>query len=905
MEKKKKKAARQGQTINYYMWRYFYIFMCLIFLAGGFITGVFYYYSQELPPLSELHQYDMKVGSEVYDRNDKLIHTFAFEQRKLTNINELPHHVKDILICIEDKNFESHWGMDLSGFFRSLLMNLKTRRLSQGASTITQQLSRNLFLSLDKTFPRKIKELMLAVMIEHNYSKEEIMEIYLNKIPFGTGSYGIEAASSKFFDKKAQDLTVSEATTLIGLIQLPNAYSPKHHPERALWRKNIVLQRLKDENVINTVEYYEALEDSIHLALPRELGTAKDYFIEYIRPILERKYGTHSLFSGGMKIYTTLDTELQAYADTLLNRELTKFEEKNDYKIKYQDIPEDTVDIVTQYVQGGVLSLEAETGYVRVLIGGRNFNHSKLNRVMQSYRQPGSAFKPIMYTAAIDNGYTPATIIKDEITTFIQSDSIFWQPKNYSREQFGYLSLRNALKHSRNVWAVKMLYDITPQLVKQYSRNFGITTPIWAVYSMAMGTNVVLPYELISGYTTFPNKGHRVKPVFVRRIEDCNGNVLESNIPERIRVVNERVAWLMTNLMQSVTEDGTGVGIRWRGYKWTAGAKTGTTDDFRDAWFIGYNRRLVTGIWVGFDDNSSLGNKQSGATAALPAWPYIMKKAIELDSPKNSKGKPIIESTIYDFEKPDGIVLEKISKKTGLLPANPYEETIDEYFIAGTEPTVLSDTLKYNFLPTIYREHFKDSLVFDLGGKPFDYPDSVRYIAKRLPYSQRGSINYYPPLNVKQDVDSLFYYLNGERYRLPRWVDSLFIIRNIKIALDSLGNSLPINDPKAEKLIYGDSIRYHFKPAIFAESRIDSIFYYLGKNAHPWPSDTLWRREHIPRRPDLRGAVVYKNRELVEIPDSLLYWMEPKNLPPDTLQLEERLFRDLWQEQTPELDFRE
>jgi 1A family penicillin-binding protein len=892
---RKTKKKSEQKTVNYYMRRYLFIFLCLLVFGAGLLTGIFYYYSHELPPLSELHQYDMKVGSEVFDRNDKLIHTFAFEQRTLTNITELPDHVKDILLCIEDKNFRNHWGMDMLGFMRSMLINIKTRSFSQGASTITQQLARNLFLSLDKTLPRKIKELMLAVLIERNYSKDEIMEIYLNKIPFGTGTYGIEAASQKFFGKAAKDLSISEASTLIGLIQLPNAYSPKHHPKRALWRKNLVLNRLKAEEVITTLDYYEAKEDSIHLVKTESLGTSQDYFIEHIRPLLEREFGTHRLFGGGLKIYTTLDADLQVYADSILNRELIKFEKKNDYEVKYSDIPVDTVNIVTEYVQGGVFSIEPESGYVRVLVGGRNFNHSKLNRIMQSHRQPGSSFKPIMYTTALAKGYTPATVIKDEPISFTESDSLFWQPHNYSRNTFGYLRMRDALRKSRNIWAIKMLYDLTPQTVKQYARRFGLTTPIWAVYSMAIGTNVVYPYELISAYTTFPNNGYRVNPVFIRRVEDSEGNVIKSNVPERIKVVNEDEAWLMTNLMQSVTEDGTGAGIRWRGYKWTAGAKTGTTDDFRDAWFIGYNRKLVTGIWVGFDNNETLGESQSGATAALPAWPYIMKKAIELDSPLNKQGKPIVDGSLYEFDKPDNIILETISKETGLLPANPYEETIDEYFVAGTEPTVLSDSLNYNFMPTIYREHLQDSIVFDLGGRAFNYPDSTRYLVKTMNPILRDSVNYWRPLAIQAEFDSLEYYLNGEGYLTPNWVDSLFIIRNITAGLDSLGNTLPVEDSTAVRYIYGDSIRYHFKPVVFAESSIDSVFYFLGGERHPWPSHRLWQREVLPKRPDLRGAVVYKDRKEVEIPDSLLYWMEPDKWQVDSLKVDERKLMDLWQ----------
>ncbi|MCF7918669.1 MAG: PBP1A family penicillin-binding protein [Candidatus Cloacimonetes bacterium] len=878
MTKSVKRKLKRQHSSSYYQWRYLYVFLCIITFFLGIGFGMFYYYSKELPPLSELDHYDMKVGSEVFDRNDRLIHTFAFEHRTLTDLTELPPHIAEILLCVEDTKFQDHWGVDLVGFMRSIVSNIQTLSFSQGASTITQQLARNLFLSLDKTIPRKIKEMMLAVLIEQNYSKEEIMEMYLNKVPFGTGTYGIESASGKFFGKEAKNLTISETATLIGLIQLPNAYSPKHHPQRALWRKNIVLQRLKKEKVIDLVEYNIALEDSIRLVPEITLGSSKDYFIEHIRPILERKYGTHRLFGGGLKIYTTLDGELQAYADTILNRELIKFEEKNNYEVKYNDFPADTVNIVTDYVQGGVLSIEPETGYVRVLVGGRNFNHSKLNRMMQSNRLPGSSFKPILYTTALDNGYTPATVIKDEPICFIECDSIYWKPHNYSRKSFGYLRMREALTYSRNIWAIKMLYDLTPRRVKEYARRFGITTPIWEVYSMAIGTNAVLPFELISGYTTFPNNGERVQPVFIRRIEDSNGNILEENKPEKIRVVNEQVAWLMTSMMQSVTEEGTGAGIRWRGYKWAAGGKTGTTDDFRDAWFIGYNRKLVTGVWVGFDNNETLGNSQSGAVAALPAWPYIMKKAIELDSPVNNKGKPIIDSSIYEFEQPGGIRKVTISKETGLLPRTSYEETIEEYFISGTEPTLLSDSLAYNFLPTIYRENNKDSLVYDLGGYYYKYPDTPEVKIRRFNPQNRNEQGYYPRLNLKNAVDSLYYYLNGSRYRLPGYVDSLIIERNVISARDSLGNEIAANSNDAKVFSYGDSISYRFKPAIFAQSQIDSVFYYQNGDAYPWPADYLCLKKKIPKRPDLRGAQVYRKQKPVEIPDSLLYWMMPDSL---------------------------
>ncbi|KQC08869.1 MAG: hypothetical protein APR54_04115 [Candidatus Cloacimonas sp. SDB] len=735
--------------ISYLKW----ITFAIVLLAGiGF--GLFYYYSWELPPLSLLQRYEMKVGSEVYDIHDKLIHRFSFENRQLTDITELSPFLIDGLIAVEDQNFYKHWGMDLTSLFRAILVDIKLRSFSQGASTLTQQLARNMFLSLDKQLPRKIKELLLAIRIEQNFSKQEILEMYLNKSPFGPGLYGIEIASLKYFNKQAKDLDIAEAALLIGMPQLPSAYYPFRYPERALKRRNYVLKRMLDENVITEQEYNLAVQDSIMLSPFTGNEGSADYFTEYIRLILEDKYGTTRLFTGGLKIYTTLDYELQTYADSILNMNLTKFENKNNYEVKYADFPPDTTDIITPYVQGGVFAIEPETGYVTVMIGGRNFKHNKFNRIMQAKRQPGSAFKPILYTTAMANGYTTATIIKDEPVVFIHSDTLVYASKNYSRQNFGYTRLRNALAKSRNVCAVKVITDIGPHKVVDYARLFGITTRMYPVTTLAVGSLEVFPYELISGYTTFPNLGERVKPVYIRRVEDNNGNIIEATPTEKIRVVNEKTAYLMVSMMQSVIENGTGVGVRWQngGYRWTAAGKTGTTDNFRDAWFIGYNSKLVLGIWVGFDDNSSLGDNQSGAVAALPTWPPVMRKAVYLDSPVDRNGSPIVDGSKYRFDRPSGIIDVEISSETGLLPRSNYEEVIKEIFISGTEPTPLSDSLEYNFYPTMYRKNDLDSLVIDLGGKRYVFPDSIEY-EEVVPDTSRPNVTILQPVRLPVGID--------------------------------------------------------------------------------------------------------------------------------------------------------
>jgi len=840
--------------------KYFFVLFAIVIFMAGIGAGLFYYYSKELPPLSVLQQYEMKVGSEVYDRNDNLIHIFSVERRQLTRLDELPQYLKDGMLAVEDKNFYDHWGMDLYGFTRAIVKDIQHLNFSQGASTITQQLARNMFLSLDKKITRKIKELILAVQVERHFSKDEILEMYFNKAPFGPGLYGIEIASARYFDKKAKDLTIPEAALIIGMPQLPSAYYPYRHPEKAMRRRNIVLGRMLEENVITTPEYQAAIADTMLLTRSREKRSSDDYFISYIRPQLERKYGTTQLFTGGLKIYTTLDSELQAYADSVLNAQLIKFEKKNSYEVKYEDFPVDTTDIKTEYVQGGVFSIEPETGHVRVLIGGRNCNHSKFNRMMQANRQPGSSFKPILYTTAIVNGYTASTVIQDEPISFIYSDTLFWSVKNYSRTNYGYTRLRDGLRKSRNIFSTKTLYDVGPKKLVDYAKRFGISSRLYPIYPLAVGSIEVKPYEMITAYTTFPNGGERVKPIFIRRVEDSTGKILEVNNTEKIRVVEKPVAELMVNLMKSVTESGgTGAGIRWQpkagefpsiSYKWDAAGKTGTTDDFRDGWFIGYNKKLVTGIWVGFDDFSSLGARQSGAVAAVPAWPFIMKKSIQLDSPKNSSGRPIVDSSLYQFDEPTGLVKVKISKETGLLPKNAFEETIEEYFIPGTQPSPLSDSLNYNFMPTIYRENEMDSLVFDLGGRRYTWPDSVTYEVNLINFTERDSLEPYPPI-ILTDVDSLLYVLGGEEFKLPEYVQSLHIVP------DSLDNNF---------------FHYDFEPDIYAQDEIEAVTYYLGGTGHKWPDEVMWQREHQPEHIDLRGAKIIKDHKYVERPDSLLWW---------------------------------
>jgi penicillin-binding protein 1A len=541
--------------------------------------------------------------------------------------------------------------------------------------------------------------------------------MYLNKTYFGGGNYGIESAANNFFGKRVNELTLPECALLARLPQAPTYLNPLVNYDEAVRRSKFVLTRMYELNYITEEQYKRAYNDSIVIRQKKSPKDPADYFFEYIRQYVERNYGTAALYTGGLNVYTTLDLDLTNFADSVFNDHLRSLENRLNYDIKYDDFPSDTTDIDTKYVQGGIFAIDPNTGYVVTMIGGRNFNHSKFNRMLQAKRQPGSAFKPILYTAALSNGYTPATMINDQPLVFIQGDSVFWKPTNYSDKFSGLMRLRYALKHSINIPSVKMIYDIGPKEVIRYARILGIESPLYPNLSLALGAAEVYPAELITAYCPFANGGERIEPIYIKRIEDESGNVMERHAPQRSRVLGSELAYIMTSLMESVVNGGTAAGIRSRGFTLPAAGKTGTTDNFQDGWCIAYTNQLVLGIWVGFDDNNTLGKGQAGAYVAVPPWPYIMDRYVYNSSPKDSTGKAIIDKSLYEFPRPHKIKTVAICDTTGLL-AQPFCTNVyEEVFIAGTEPTILSDSLGYNFEPIGYQELTTDTLYIYLDKK--------------------------------------------------------------------------------------------------------------------------------------------------------------------------------------------
>jgi penicillin-binding protein 1A len=650
-----------------------------------FCLSFLFYFIFELPGIEDLKNYKLPLASKVYSERDELIGEFFLEKRVFVPLSKVPKHLKDAVISVEDSRFYSHKGIDFLGIMRAFWSNIKANEIVQGGSTITQQLARSMFLNKEKRLSRKIKEILLAVKLESSLSKDEILELYLNQVYFGRGAYGIEAASQTYFGKSVEKLDLQESATLAGLPQAPSAYSPFNYPERAVKRRNHVLKRMFAEEKISLPGYMGAkkLPLVLHTHDEKKVGS---YFIEYIRQQLEEKYKNSLVYKGGLNIYTTLDLEMQKTAEDALRKSLLALDKRQRrFKIVKGESP-------VPEVEGALIALDPEAGYIKALVGGFDFERSKFNRAIQAKRQPGSAFKPIFYLAALDNGFTPADIIIDSPIVHVNlGEHRSWKPNNYNRVFSGKTTLKKALASSRNVISIKLLEKIGIDKAVDYAKLVGIESPLSKNLSLALGTSEVSLLELTSAYAVFPNGGFRVKPLSIKFIQDRNGKVLDVFPIKRKRVVSKETAYLMTNMLEEVIQNGTGQ--KAKKIKRPIAGKTGTTNDFVDAWFLGFTPDLVVGVWVGFDDPRSLGPQETGSKAALPVFVDFMQQTLKRQPIKN-------------FSPPDDIIFVKIDKQTGLLASKdcPKENTVFEAFKKGTEPTKYSEIYsktKEDFLRTI------------------------------------------------------------------------------------------------------------------------------------------------------------------------------------------------------------
>ena len=646
------------------------ITIIMISITTLIVFGVafYFYFTHGLPSIETLKNYKPSIVSKFFSEDGEIISQFFIEKREVVSLERIPNHLIQAFISGEDARFFQHKGLDYIAILRALFRNIFSGEIVQGGSTITQQVVKSLLLSPEKSFSRKIREAILAFKIEKYLSKEEILYLYLNQIYLGHGAYGVGAAAETYFGKPIEELNLAESSLLAGLPQAPSKNSPYNHPEQARKRQTYILNRMVKEGFISHSELMKALQTSLKLKNKEHSFIEKaPYFVEHIRKYVEEKYGQEALYKNGLQVYTTIDVDFQRIAQEAVESGLKEIEKRQKYLSA--DMP------LTP--EGSLVCFDLETGYIKAMVGGRDFKKSQFNRATQARRQTGSAFKPIVYASALDKGYTPASVIIDSPIVFEWGDKR-WKPKNFEGKFLGPTTLRNALTHSVNVITVKIAQDIGVDYIKDYAQKLGISSPLQNDLSMALGSSGLSLYELTKAYAIFANQGNAFKSIFIKKILDRDGNLLEENLPlfypkemsDEEHIISPQTAYLMTYLLEGVVQNGTGWRAKVIGRP--VAAKTGTTDQFLDAWFIGYTPELITGVWVGFDEERSLGEYETGSRAASPIWVTFMSKIL--------KDKPV-----KDFPIPDGIEFMKVDLRTGQISLD--KEATLECFKEGTGPS--------------------------------------------------------------------------------------------------------------------------------------------------------------------------------------------------------------------------
>ena len=745
------------------------VILSVLSVVVGISAGSFLAVTKGIPSIEEMKQYKPAPGTKIYADDDVMIGELKAEKGIFVPIRNIPEHMINAVVAVEDSRFWQHKGIDYLAIMRAVVKDIIYVGLKEGGSTITQQLAKVVFLTPEKTFKRKLREAALAVKIEKKLDKKEILELYLNKIYFGHGAYGVEMASKIYFGKSVREITLPEAALIAGLIKAPTIYSPFNNLSKARDRQYIVLSRMEEEGYIKEAEKEKSLKAPLLLSSMRKGMEANNYFIEYVRKYLEDKYGIETVYKGNMKVYTTLDRKAQFSAARAVQEGLKELDKRRGWRgpldrkpdfdadrelktremtsavatspgelatglvikvdskeatIKTRGIigklllgdarwaakvidkkgrakviknfsltqilsPGDVVKVSIKSMRGNVVQLALEqepdaegalvaldhdTGFIRAMIGGYDFVKSEFNRALYAKRQPGSAFKPIIYAAALDHGFTPASIILDEPVTYPGGLRGDWKPENYDHEFYGPTTLREALTYSRNVVTVKLVDAVGIDTIIDFARTIGIHGDMQRDLTIALGSLSVTPFELALGYSVFANEGMKVTPVAIKYITDARGEVVESNDPEAEEAISPQTAFLITSMMEDVVHYGTGWRAKALGVP--VAGKTGTTNDYRDAWFVGYTPETVAAVWVGFDDMRPLGSMETGARAASPIWVSFMRS---------------LYSEAENFPVPEGIVSYAIDPSNGLLSRDD-SSGVKEYFREGTEPKQYSAT---------------------------------------------------------------------------------------------------------------------------------------------------------------------------------------------------------------------
>lgn len=619
---------------------------------------------KDLPFLDKLEIFQPGEPSILYSDRDEPFASLAPEFRIFVPLARVPKLVQQAILDAEDAQFYRHGAISLKGMARAAIRNLASARLKEGGSTITQQLAKGLFLSPERTLGRKIKEIQLAQEIERRYSKDKILEMYLNTIYFGSGAYGIEAAARTYFSKSVGQLTLAEAALLAGLPKAPSLYSPLNDLKRAKERRDYVLNRMEKERHISASQARAAMRLPMALVPFFKGRGGAPSFVDFVRKELEPRFGRMLLTRGGLRIHTTLDIDMQRAATETLRRGIAETEKALAGKRK-------AVATDQTALEGALVALDPETGDIRAMVGGRDYGRSQFNRAVQARRQPGSAFKPFVYAAALDRGFTPASLLDDYPTSYsIPRDGrmVEWSPENFDRQFRGPVTLRRALEESINVPTVRLLEVVGVEPVISLAHRMGITSDLRREYALALGVSEVSLLELASAYGILANRGMRVPPRAVRRVASPNGDVLEANEETGERVLREEVAFLVTNVLQGAVERGTAKRAKIPGRN--VAAKTGTSQDAADIWLMGYTPRLVVGLWMGYDQPRSLGSHESAGRLAAPVWADFMRRVL----PQVPADTPPI---------PEDIFTATVNWRTG-LPTGPEDpEAITEFFIRG------------------------------------------------------------------------------------------------------------------------------------------------------------------------------------------------------------------------------
>jgi len=773
-KKKKTKKKKRGGFFKWLSIAVFSIFITTLLIGFIGILAIYYTFTDELPDVRVLKSFEPSTVTLMYSDQDQLIAELYLEKRIVVPLNKIPTQLKQAALAVEDANFYRHMGIDLKAVFRAFLTNMKAGRVVEGGSTITQQLSKTLFLTRERSLARKIKEAILSIRMELIFTKDEILEMYLNQIYYGHGSYGVEAAARTYFGKSVQNLSLDEVAIIAGLPKSPNNYSPYRNPKRARSRRNHVIRRMAQEGFIKSNEAKQAMKKPFTLGEVTNMLNRAPYFVEYIRKQLMTMYGRNKVYKSGLKVYTTLNIEKQILAQEATKKNLLIADKRYGYRgplgtmdislpeivlqeslseinnftegihpktgtnikglvksvnkeyltvltgqgegiIELKDMdwarePNIKVDgrwarihrvdknfypgdkilvkVLGIYesgslwslsleqepeVESALISLEPHTGHIKALIGGYDFSKSQFNRAIQAVRQPGSVFKPIVYATAISKGFSPASIIIDSPIIFKEKDHDFdkWKPVNFEKKFYGPTPLRKALAKSRNIITVKLLQKIGTRSVIQMAKNLGINSHLENNLSIGLGSSGVTLKELVSAYSAFANRGIRVEPQGIRYVENRNGKILYKNSQKITQPITSGTAQIVTSLLQSVVQEGTAKKVRSLNRP-TAG-KTGTTNNYIDAWFMGFTPKLITGVWVGKDNVEPLGRNETGSRTAIPIWLDYMKGAL-------------INTPIQNFPVSPETVYAKINPQTGSLAKHDDSKGFFELFLKDKIP---------------------------------------------------------------------------------------------------------------------------------------------------------------------------------------------------------------------------